>query len=93
MGQETLGPQYKPAAHFCEWDKDNLSYGCTLAVDNSTYLDSDPSRQNLLSCPGSSACQPDCNGKQCGDDGCGGSCGTCPGGNDLLRTVFGPVRR
>ncbi len=22
-------------------------------------------------------CQPDCVGKQCGDDGCGGSCGTC----------------
>jgi hypothetical protein len=24
------------------------------------------------------ACTPDCSGKQCGDDGCGGSCGTCP---------------
>ncbi len=22
-------------------------------------------------------CQPDCAGKSCGDDGCGGSCGTC----------------
>jgi len=22
-------------------------------------------------------CQPDCAGKECGDDGCGGSCGTC----------------
>ena len=22
-------------------------------------------------------CQPDCTGKSCGDDGCGGSCGTC----------------
>ncbi len=26
-------------------------------------------------------CQPLCNGKQCGDDGCGGSCGTCPTGS------------
>ena len=23
-------------------------------------------------------CQPDCDGKECGSDGCGGSCGTCP---------------
>ena len=23
-------------------------------------------------------CIPDCNGKECGDDGCGGSCGECP---------------
>ena len=25
-------------------------------------------------------CVPDCEGKFCGDDGCGGSCGTCPTG-------------
>jgi hypothetical protein len=25
-------------------------------------------------------CTPNCNGLSCGDDGCGGSCGTCPGG-------------
>ncbi|MGM0576099.1 MAG: choice-of-anchor D domain-containing protein [Myxococcota bacterium] len=24
-------------------------------------------------------CTPDCDGRECGDDGCGGSCGTCPG--------------
>ena len=24
-------------------------------------------------------CAPDCEDKACGDDGCGGSCGTCPG--------------
>jgi len=23
------------------------------------------------------ACTPDCNGKECGDNGCGGMCGTC----------------
>ena len=26
-----------------------------------------------LKCP----CKPDCNGKECGSDGCGGSCGSC----------------
>lgn len=25
-------------------------------------------------------CEPQCDGKECGDDGCGGSCGTCPTG-------------
>jgi hypothetical protein len=25
-------------------------------------------------------CEPDCAGKNCGDDGCGGSCGGCQGG-------------
>ncbi len=27
------------------------------------------------------ACIPDCTGRVCGDDGCGGSCGTCDDGN------------
>ena len=26
------------------------------------------------------ACTPNCMGKECGNDGCGGSCGECPGG-------------
>ena len=29
---------------------------------------------------GEAPCTPSCGGKNCGDDGCGGSCGTCPGG-------------
>jgi len=29
---------------------------------------------------GSCVCEPDCSGKECGPDGCGGSCGTCSGG-------------
>ena len=27
-------------------------------------------------------CEPDCESKECGDDGCGGSCGDCPPGSD-----------
>jgi formylglycine-generating enzyme required for sulfatase activity len=27
-------------------------------------------------------CQPDCEGKQCGEDGCGGNCGECQGPQD-----------
>ncbi len=30
-------------------------------------------------------CMPDCAGMQCGDDGCGGSCGTCPGLQDVCQ--------
>ena len=41
---------------------------------------------NCVACRGATAicqngqclCTPKCQGKQCGDDGCGGSCGTCP---------------
>jgi hypothetical protein len=29
---------------------------------------------------GETACTPNCSGKLCGDNGCGGSCGTCTGG-------------
>ena len=28
---------------------------------------------------GESACTPNCSGRECGTDGCGGSCGTCTG--------------
>lgn len=30
-------------------------------------------------------CTPDCDGKDCGDDGCGGSCGTCTGGKSCVQ--------
>ena len=30
------------------------------------------------------ACTPSCSGKQCGDDGCGGSCGTCAAGTSCV---------
>jgi len=28
---------------------------------------------------GACVCQPECDGKECGDDGCGGTCGSCAG--------------
>lgn len=31
-------------------------------------------------CNGASSCTPNCNGKTCGDNGCGGSCGVCSSG-------------
>jgi hypothetical protein len=35
-------------------------------------------------------CTPDCTGKECGDDGCGGSCGTCPGEESCVSGVCIP---
>jgi len=59
---------------------DNNNYGVVL-VDPS---DPDASKFRILTSAGvkalkiySGACSPDCTGKVCGDDGCGGSCGTC----------------
>lgn len=47
------------------WPEDwNSSYNCT------GYC------HNLPDCP----CSSSCSGRECGDDGCGGSCGSCYGG-------------
>ncbi len=54
----------------CGWDSQNNWYFC----GNDGEVD--PSGDFAFACPG--ACQPDCAGKLCGDDGCGGSCGDCP---------------
>ncbi|MEE2903931.1 MAG: hypothetical protein VYC39_16510, partial [Myxococcota bacterium] len=32
---------------------------------------------SMMSLPDAGPCVPQCQGKQCGDDGCGGSCGEC----------------
>ena len=37
------------------------------------------------------ACQPDCDGKECGDDGCNGVCGTCEVGVDCEGGVCGEI--
>lgn len=72
-----------------------ISYcgGCTLCGNGSC----DPSEaENCDSCPedcgcaggevcnGGVCCTPQCEGLECGDNGCGGVCGDCPGG-----TCFG----
>jgi len=55
----------------CGWDSSNQFYSC------GTGGGSDPSGQHPKDCDG--GCTPDCAGKECGSDGCGGSCGTCAG--------------
>ena len=40
------------------------------------------------SCGACDVCTPDCDNKGCGDDGCGGSCGWCPIGEQCDDTTF-----
>jgi agmatine/peptidylarginine deiminase len=56
----------------CGWQPQGNFYDCN------TQGTSDPSGKNPMPCSGT--CTPNCTGKVCGDDGCGGSCGTCTGG-------------
>jgi len=35
---------------------------------------------------GTCVCDPDCEDKECGTDGCGGSCGSCPAGSECWAT-------
>jgi hypothetical protein len=55
----------------CGWNGQTGQYECGFAA-------ADPSGNSPLVCPG--LCEPDCTGKECGSDGCSGSCGMCPGG-------------
>ncbi len=60
-----------PAHQKCGWNADFQFYDCIAeqleGPVNFPYY-----------CQG--VCIPDCVGKQCGDDGCGGNCGDCPPG-------------
>ncbi|MGB0589595.1 MAG: agmatine deiminase family protein [Myxococcota bacterium] len=58
----------------CGWNADKGWFDCTYEGD-------DPSGENVKSCDAIQeafeACVPSCDGKVCGDDGCGGRCGSC----------------
>jgi hypothetical protein len=71
--------QLDPAKKKCGWN-DSLGgfYDCTDSAakgpDQFPYYCEGP-------------CVPSCAGKQCGDDGCGGSCGGCPAGTECKAFV------
>ncbi|MFO0748839.1 MAG: agmatine deiminase family protein [Myxococcota bacterium] len=54
----------------CGWNPFGGYYDCQQSG-------SDPSGDFPITC---ASCTADCSGKLCGDDGCGGSCGSCDGG-------------
>lgn len=61
---------------FCGWDATAGAYGCVA-----TPAPEDPAGKWARGCSGIASCTPNCTGRICGDDGCGGSCGDCPSGN------------
>jgi len=66
-------PTACPSVGGCGWLDTEGAYGCGgdgLAGPHGAFP---------LDCPW--ACHPLCVGQECGDDGCGGSCGTCPEGS------------
>jgi hypothetical protein len=48
--------------------------------ENCASCPSDCGCEEEASCISGACCTPDCGGKQCGDNGCGGLCGACPNG-------------
>ncbi len=58
----------------CGWNGADGYYNC--ATDGGA----DPTGTFPRECPPGIGCQPDCDGKVCGDDGCGESCGACDAG-------------
>lgn len=76
--------QILPCEDGCGWSGDGY-YDCGGSG-------ADPAGIHPLACP--VVCRPDCAGRHCGDDGCGGSCGACFDGTVCAgngRCVAGPI--
>ena len=67
----------------CCMDSDCTGQKCCSGTCSQCCADSDcPSGQTCQN--GQCVCTPNCTGKTCGDDGCGGSCGSCPSGQTCV---------
>ena len=55
-------------------EETNISEEANTSVNNTTNTTSTTPSSSRTS---SNSCTPNCGGNVCGDDGCGGSCGTC----------------
>ncbi len=64
----------------CGWIE-NWGYGCGGSGE-------DPNGKFPLACPG---CNPVCEGKECGSDGCGGTCGECQPGSICTDGICEPL--
>lgn len=65
----------QPLSAMCDG---NLLYVCD-EFGSQSVLSKDCAEDGLVCLDGSCQCVPACQGKQCGPDGCGGSCGVCEG--------------
>lgn len=66
-------------ANGCGFDVDRQKYRCNRSDE--TLPETDPAGVIPRTCP-APTCTPHCGNYTCGDDGCGGSCGTCEGNNE-----------
>ncbi len=59
------------------WCEGGVAYECS--DDGLSIVEEDDCSEAGKACVDGECldCTPDCNGKECGDDGCGGSCGEC----------------
>ncbi|MEC9072896.1 MAG: hypothetical protein VX938_10970, partial [Myxococcota bacterium] len=48
---------------------------------------SSPAPESEVAEETTSLCEPDCLGKNCGDDGCGGACGVCSTGWECVQGI------
>lgn len=62
-------------------DSDDESGNSSRSDEDSDSYSSDNDEENE-----SAECEPDCRGKQCGDDGCNGKCGECERGNYICQS-------
>jgi hypothetical protein len=64
----------------CAGNRSIFDYNVTQGQTYRIYVDGyDEEGAFELTITAPAGCTPDCSGKNCGDDGCGGSCGTCSG--------------
>jgi len=57
----------------CGWDDQKNYYNCGLTGEGPPEFP--------IECPSDEPCEPECDGRTCGDNGCGGSCGSCADGD------------
>lgn len=68
------------------------SNGVSNVDDTASYLDlsqGESRMSNDAGLPDVEVCIPDCQGKECGEDGCGGVCGACEPGISCLAELCG----
>jgi hypothetical protein len=65
----------------CKVESTVLSCNSTTCVGNLTVICDAQGASSAVAdnCGAAAPCVPDCKGRDCGDDGCGGSCGSCDG--------------
>jgi hypothetical protein len=81
-GVVRLGPR---ACVVTAWSPDAVTFTIPSGVAGYlavavTTADGTSSTLLYLDVAPDASCQPSCSNRECGDDGCGGACGTCPNG-------------